>query len=214
MTPSADDVICFLLGLDLVDFAIDERGVNLDWDCTGCFGHPWSHEKFCKTVDSPVGVDLFKGFQILGIVYILEWELCEQHHARLGRMLQMEGCSHRILKARTAKLWELGSGSLGALQSFMALHLDWFRDIIIIDGSYINAVFDNRRLAGEHGSGLVTGKVQTQLHKDKLGSEDEQRGEETRVEEPNESVEPCESSDESDKPSETSRSDCLFVPTV
>ena len=204
MTPSADDVTHLLLGLDPVDFAVDERGVNLDWDCAGCFGHPWSHEKFCKTVDSPVGVDLFKGFQILGIVYILEWELCEQHHARLGRMLQMEGCSHRILKARTAKLWELGSGSLGALQSFVASHSAWFRDVVIMDGSYINAAFDNRRLAGQHGGGLVTGEIQTQLRKDEQGSEDEQRGEEIGVEEAN----------ESDEPSESSGSDRSFVPTV
>ena len=231
MTPSADNVTHLLLGLDPVDFAVDERGVNLDWDCAGCFGHPWSHEKFCKTVDSPVGVDLFKGFQILGIVYILEWELCEQHHARLGRMLQMEGCSHRILKARTAKLWELGSGSLGALQSFVASHSAWFRDVVIMDGSYINAAFDNRRLAGQHGGGLVTGEVQTQLRKDEQGSEDEQRseetgvkeanetedeqrGEETGVEKANESDEPSESSDESDEPSESIRSDRSFVPTV
>ena len=103
-----------------------------------------------------MGVDLFKGFQILGNVYILEWELCKQHYARLRRMLQIEGCSHQILKARTAELWELGSGSLGVLQLFVALHSDWFRDDVIMDGSYINAAFDNRRLAGQHGGGLVT----------------------------------------------------------
>ena len=55
-----------------MDFPVDERKVNLDWDYAGCFGHPWSYEKFCKIVDSLVGVDLFKGVQILGIVYILE----------------------------------------------------------------------------------------------------------------------------------------------
>ena len=129
-------------------------------------------------------------------------------------MLQMEGCSHRILKARTAELWELGSGSLGALQSFVALHSDWFHDVVIIDGGYINAAFDNRRLAGQHSGGLVTGEVQTQLRKDKQGSEDKQRGEETEVEEANESDEPSESSNESDEPSESSGSDRSFVPTV
>ena len=72
----------------------------------------------------------------------------------------MEGCSHRILKARTAELWELGSGSLGALQLFVALHSDWFRDVVIIDESYINAAFDNRRLAGQHGGRLVIREVQ------------------------------------------------------
>ena len=116
----------------------------------------------------------------------------------------MEGCSHRILKARTAKLWELGSGSLGALQSFVASHSAWFRDVVIMDGSYINAAFDNRRLAGQHGGGLVTGEIQTQLRKDEQGSEDEQRGEEIGVEEAN----------ESDEPSESSGSDRSFVPTV
>ena len=161
MTPSADDVTHLLLGLDPVDFAVDERGVNLDWDCAGCFGHPWSHEKFCKTVDSPVGVDLFKGFQILGIVYILEWELCKQHHARLRQMLQMEEYSQRIFKARKGELWELGSRMLGALQLFVASHPAWFRDVVIMDRSYINAAFDNRRLAGQYGGGLVTKEVQT-----------------------------------------------------
>ena len=119
-------------------------------------------------------------------------------------MLQMEGCSHQILKARTAKVWELESRSLGALQLFVALHSNWFRDIVIIDGSYINAAFVNRRLAGQHGGWLVTGEVQTQLHKDKQGSKDEQRGKETGVEEAN----------ESDKPSESSGLDRLFMSTV
>ena len=149
----------------------------------------------------------------------------------------MEGCSHRIFKARIAELWELGSGSLGALQLFVASHSAWFRDVVIMDGGYINAAFDNRRLAGQYDSGLVTGEVQTQLRKDEQGSknkqgsmdeqrgeetgveeanetEDEQRSEETGVEEANESDEPSESSDESDEPSESSGSDRLFVPTV
>ena len=79
----------------------------------------------------------------------------------------MKGCSHQILKTRTVKLWELGSRSLEALQLFVALHSNWFRDVVIMDGSSINAAFDNRQLAGQHGSGLVTGEVQTQLRKDK-----------------------------------------------
>ena len=126
----------------------------------------------------------------------------------------MEGCSHQILKDRTAELWELGSGSLGALQLFVALYSDWFRDVVIMDGSSINAAFDNRRLAGQYSGGLVTGEVQTQLRKDKQGSEDEQKGEETGGEEADESDKPSESSDESDEPSESSGSDRLFVPTV
>lgn len=64
-----------------MDFTIDEKGVNLDWNCAGCFGHLWSYDKFCKIVNSLVGVDLFKEFQILGIVYILKWELYKQYHA-------------------------------------------------------------------------------------------------------------------------------------
>ena len=79
----------------------------------------------------------------------------------------MEGCSHQILKARTAKLWELESRSLGALQLFVSSHSDWLCDVVIIDESYINAAYDNKRLAGQHGGGLVTGEVQTQLRKDK-----------------------------------------------
>ena len=81
LTPSADDITHLLLELDPLDFAVDKREVKLDWDCPGCFGHPWSHGKFCKIVDSLVGVDLFKGFQILRIVYILEWKLYKQHYA-------------------------------------------------------------------------------------------------------------------------------------
>ena len=83
----------------------------------------------------------------------------------------------------------------------------------------------------------MTREVQIQLHKDeqksknRQGSKDEQRGEETGVEEANKTKdeqrgeeigveeaneldEPSESSDKLDKPSESSVSDCLFVPTV
>ena len=152
-------------------------------------------------------------------------------------MLQMERCSHWTLKVCTAKLWELGSRSLGALQLFVASHSAWFRDVIIIDRSYINATFDNRRLAGQHGGRLVTGEVQTQLRKDKQRSkdkqaskdeqrceetgvekankiEDKQRGEETEMEEVNELDKPSRSSNELDEPSESSGSDCLFMPIV
>ena len=51
-----------------------------------------------------------------------------------------------------------------------------------MDRSYINAAYDNRRLAGQYCGGLVIREVQTQLHKDeqgskdKQGSEDQQRG--------------------------------------
>ena len=106
-----------------------------------------------------------------------------------------------------------------------------------MDGSYSNTAFDNRRLVGQHSSGLVTGEVQTQLRKDEQGSkdkqgskdeqrgkeigmekanetEDEQRGEETGVEEANELDESSEFSDESNKPSKSNLLDCLFVPTI
>ena len=119
----------------------------------------------------------------------------------------------------------------------MSSHLAWFRDVVIIDGNYINATFDNRRLAGQHGGGLVIGKVKIKLRKDKQENkdkkesedeqkgketsvkeanetEDKQRGEETGVEETNKLEEPMESSDESDKPSESIGLDCLFMPTV
>ena len=96
----------------------------------------------------------------------------------------------------------------------MASHSDWFRDVVIMDGSYINTAFDNRRLAGQHDGGLVTEKVQTQLHKDEQEIENEQKDEKTEVEEANKSDEPSESSDESDKPGQSSRLDRSFVPTV
>lgn len=59
-------------------------GLNNHFQCEGCVGHPWNHAIFCKTVDSLVPIDLFKCFQILGIVYIFDWSLCPIHHARLG----------------------------------------------------------------------------------------------------------------------------------
>ena len=77
LTPSADNAIHLLLWLVSVNFAINERRVNLDWDCAGCFGPPWSHKKFCKTVNLPIDMDPFKRFQILGIVYVFKWELCK-----------------------------------------------------------------------------------------------------------------------------------------
>lgn len=83
--------------------------------CPGCYGHPWNHERFCKTMDSPVAIDLFKRIEILRIVYILAREQCKEHQTRFGRMLQIEKCVHGILNARTADLWELGDGNLGAL---------------------------------------------------------------------------------------------------
>ena len=60
--PFAKDITYFLLGIDFVDFAIDEKGINLDWDYAGYFNYAWSHKKFCKIVDLPVDVDLFRGF--------------------------------------------------------------------------------------------------------------------------------------------------------
>ena len=71
----------------------------------------------------------------------------------------MEECSHQILKSRTAKPWELKSGSLRALQLLVALYLVWFCNVVIIDRNYNNATFDNRWLAGQHDGRLVTGKV-------------------------------------------------------
>ena len=62
---------------------MDERGVRKDWDCSACKARPWDHAEFCRTVDSRIRLDLFKGFQILGIVYILGWELCDVYHACL-----------------------------------------------------------------------------------------------------------------------------------
>ena len=61
-----------------------------------------------------------------------------------------------------------------------------------MDGSYINAVFNNRRLARQHSGRLVIEEIQTQLHKDKQrskdkqGSEDKQKSEEIGIEEANE----------------------------
>lgn len=106
-----------------------------------------------------------------------------------------------------------------------------------MDGSYSNTAFDNRWLAKQYGNVLVTKEVQTQLRKDKHESkdkqkseneqkgketdieeinktEDKQRSKETGVEKANELDKPSRLSDELDEFSESSSSDCLFVPTV
>ena len=114
---------------------IDQRGVNTDWNCEGCVGSAWNHAIFCKTVDSLAPNNLFKGFQILGIVYILDWALYPIHHTCLGKMLQMIPYPHATLKDRTTTLWKQGNGSLMALQEFVATHLLWFADYIMIDGT-------------------------------------------------------------------------------
>ena len=73
--PSAKDIIYLFLELDLIDFIVDKSRVNLNCDCASYFGHLWSYKKFCKKVNLPMNVYLFKLFQILEIVYILEWKL-------------------------------------------------------------------------------------------------------------------------------------------
>lgn len=78
-------------GNDPDGFRVDES--NMDWDYPGCYGHPLPNATFCKTIDLQLGKELSKGFQISGIVYILGWKLCEDHQARLGRMLQLSICS-------------------------------------------------------------------------------------------------------------------------
>ena len=122
---------------------IDQRGVNTDWNCEGYVGSAWNHAIFCKTVDSLASNDLLKGFQILGIVYILDWALCPIHHARLGKMLQMVPCSHVILKARTATLWKQRNESLIALQEFVATHPSWFVDNIMIDKTSLDGAWES-----------------------------------------------------------------------
>lgn len=78
------------------------------------------------------------------------------------------------MKNRITKLWKLGNESLRALQLFMASYLSRFHNVIIIDKSYLNATFNNRRLAGQNGGGLMIGKVQTQLYKDEWGSKNQE----------------------------------------
>ena len=51
---------------------MDDRGVKKSWDYLAYKAHPWDHAEFCRTIDSWMHLDLFKGFQILGIVYILK----------------------------------------------------------------------------------------------------------------------------------------------
>ena len=116
----------------------------------------------------------------------------------------------------------------------MASYLAWFHDIINIDRSYINAVFNNKRLARQYGGRLVIEKVQTQLRndkqrsKDKQGSKNKQKGKEIGVEEVNKSKDkqkheetgvkevnkldkPSKSSDELDEPSESSELNRSFI---
>lgn len=140
----------------------------------------------------------------------------------------MKRYSHQILKARTAKLQELGNGSLRALQLFVVLHLSWFHDVVVIDGSYFYAHLDNRWLAKQHNGGLVTKKDQTQLcknkqrtkdkqkTKDKQGTKDEQGTEDKQRIEDKQRSETIgiDKANKSDEPSESNGSDCLFMLTI
>ena len=87
--------------------------------------------------------DLFKGFQILGIVYIFDWALCPIHHAGLVKMLQMVPYPHATLKNRTATLWKQENGSLMVLQEFVATHLLWFADYIMMDGISLDGAWES-----------------------------------------------------------------------
>ncbi len=120
---------------------IDDRGVRKDWDYSACKARPWDNAKFCKTVDTRIRLDLFKGFQILGIVYILRWELCDIHHACLEQMLQLEKCEPEVFRARIAKLWEVGGKNMSALQTFVPTHPSWFSELVMMDGSIMDNAF-------------------------------------------------------------------------
>ena len=123
---------------------IDQRGVNTNWNCEGCVKSAWNHAIFCKTVDFLAPNNLFKGFQILGIVYILDWPLCLIQHTCLGKMLQMVPCPHVTLKVRTATLWKQGNGSLMALHEFVATHTSWFVDYIMMDKILLDGAWESR----------------------------------------------------------------------
>ncbi len=51
---------------------IDDRGVKKVWNYLAYKARLWDHAKFCKTIDLQIYLDLFKRFQILRIVYILQ----------------------------------------------------------------------------------------------------------------------------------------------
>ena len=122
---------------------IDQGGVNTHWNCEGCVGSAWNHVMFCKTLDFSAPNDLFKGFQILGFVYILDWALCPIHHVCFKKMLQMVLCPHATLKVRTAILWKQGNGSLIAIQEFVATHPLWFVDYIMMDGTLLDGAWES-----------------------------------------------------------------------
>ena len=87
--------------------------------------------------------NLFKGFQILGIVYILDWALRPIYHGRLEKILQMVPYPHATLKDRTATLWKQENGSLMALQEFVATHPSWFADYIMMDGTSLDPAWES-----------------------------------------------------------------------
>ena len=122
---------------------INQKGVNIDWNCKGCVRSAWNHTIFCKIVDSLASNDLFTGFQILGIVYILDWALCSIHHARPEKMLQMIPCPHATLKVRTATIWKQGNGSLMAPQEFVVTHPSWFIDYIMMNGNSLDGTWES-----------------------------------------------------------------------
>lgn len=93
-------------------------------------------------------MDSFKGFQILGIVHILDWPLRPKHH---DNMLQMKECPQAILKDKAAKFWNYGNGSLVALQELIATNPSWFKDYVIIDESSLDETLDGSFEFGGYG---------------------------------------------------------------
>lgn len=115
-----------------------------------------------------------------------------------------------------------------ALQLFVASHLFWLRDIVVMNRSYLYISFDNRRPGKQHSGGLVTNELQTQLckntqrtknkkgTKDKQKTKDEQQTEDKQgTKGPQEGKEiKIDKVNELDEPNESRGSNCLFVPII
>ena len=71
----------------IFNIVINQRVVNTNSNCKGCIKNAWNHTIIYKTGGSLTLNDLFKGFQILEIVYILNSALYFLYHTRLGKML-------------------------------------------------------------------------------------------------------------------------------
>ncbi len=56
-------------------------------------------------------------------------------------MFQLEKYELEVLKARTAKFWEVRGKNIPALQAFVSTHLSWFSKLVMMDENIMDDAF-------------------------------------------------------------------------